>query len=140
MLCKRLLANLSIYLYIVHVLILGLSTVECPHLLRKDLDGLASLTIDADGAASDFAAFGLDDLLDGPGFVCGVGEPAEIVGDEMPVLAAGTLYDDDALGVGAFGEFVRAAMSALVDGACEGDGEALFDLSDRCAFTIDGDG
>lgn len=82
----------------------------------------------------------LDHLLNRPRFVLRLCKPTQIVRDQMPVLAAWTLNNNDTLGVGSFGELVGAAMAACFDGAREGDCESLFDLADGRAFACDWDG
>ena len=87
--------------------------------LGKDLDCLA---IHPDSPSPDLSTLCLDHLFDRPGLVFGLGEPRQVVGDEMPVLASWTLYDYDAFGVGTFREFVCATVTTLVHSAGKSDG------------------
>ena len=70
------------------------------NVLRKNLNRLSRFAIHS--ASSDFATLCLDHLLDGPWFALILCEPREVVSDQVAILAAWTLDDDDTVGVGSF--------------------------------------
>lgn len=105
--------------------------------LRKNLNRLPRLPIHRPPPHR--PTLRLNHLLDRPRLPLALDKPGQIIRNQMPILASGTLYDNDPLGIGAFGELVRAAMSALIDNACESDGKPLFNLAHRGGFACDRD-